>query len=182
MKIRLTSLLGAILAASCISIAVYPSQPEEPLTFDKLEQMNDSLRSFYPPLPPARLQRKRLIEKFVKQEAVRAGIEPELLMAVVLHESGGNPEAINRDDPSYGLGQVMPRWWRYVFVEECGAEATPETLMDPQINLCYTAHILRYAHGRYSGDRSSILSYYNTGTPHRGITNGYVHDVERFLQ
>lgn len=153
-------LLGVILAASCISVNIYAST-EQPTPEIFLGPLYASA-----PVPPT-------IPQLIEQEALRAGIDPALLSAIVQHESGGDSLAVNPDDPSYGLGQVMPKWWRYVFIKQCGDEATPETLMRARLNLCYAAHILAYASSRFDGDQTSIISYYNTGTPHRGVHNGY---------
>lgn len=161
-----TMLLGLALVAFGSKPAAYPS-------------MDEPQPKMYTDLPT--VPYIDWLPKMVKEEAKRAGVDSQILWAVVQHESGGDPHAVNPDDPSYGLGQVMPRWWRYVFVRQCGNKATPETLMDPRLNLCYTAHILAYAQRRYSGDRSSMISYYNTGDPHRGRYNGYNRAVESHL-
>lgn len=109
----------------------------------------------------------------------QAGIPDSMVKAVIEQESGGDPAAINHADPSYGLGQIMPRWWRHAFVEECGDEATPETLMRDDLNICYTAHILGYLNERYKGNPTQIFSYYNTGSPSRG--EQYAEAVQRRL-
>ena len=174
---RILTLFTILVAASCISVNIYPQRA--PLTFDALE---DSVRILMPgptprPMPPRKPKPPIHLAHVIAEEAERAGIDPRLLAAVVQHESGGDSLAINHADPAYGLGQVMPLWWRSVFVQECGEEATSVSLMRARLNLCYTAHILALASDRFDGDQASILSYYNTGTPHRGITNGYVDAV-----
>ena len=173
---RILTLFTILVAASCISVNIYPQRA--PLTFDALE---DSVRILMPgptprPMPPRKPKPFIHLAHVIAEEANRAGIDPQLLAAVVQHESGGDSLAINHIDPAYGLGQVMPKWWRTVFVEECGTEATPTSLLVARTNLCYTAHILAFAQDRF-GSRDMVLSYYNTGTPHRGITNGYVDAV-----
>jgi soluble lytic murein transglycosylase-like protein len=171
-----------LVAASCITVNVYP-EPKAPLTFDDLEQAFPRWQAPAPDttnyLRQPRFPNLRLAH-LIRINASRAGIDPELLAAVIQHESGGDSLAINHDDPSYGLGQVMPLWWQYTFVEQCGAEATPETLLRADINVCYTAQILALAQARF-GNQSSTLSYYNTGTPHRGIENGYVASVQQHI-
>lgn len=100
--------------------------------------------------------------------ARRVGLDPRLLRAVIAVESAFDSLAFNPNDPSYGLGQVMPYHWRHAYTKACGSEATPETLMDPEINLCYSAHILRYfidVYGPVAG-----IDAYNNGT---GSSRGY---------
>ena len=99
-----------------------------------------------------------------------------VLTAVIAHESGFVVDAYNAADPSYGLGQVMPRFWRHAFVTQCGSEATPTTLMDPAVNICYSAHILRHyidAYGPVAG-----IDAYNNGT---GQARGYSEHILRHI-
>ena len=86
-----------------------------------------------------------------------------LLESVIWHESRWDSAAVNASDPSYGLGQVMPRYWRHAFVTECGEEATSRTLMRAELNICYTAHILAH-YMRIHGDERKALNAYNNGT------------------
>ena len=110
------------------------------------------------------------LDLLIEAQAARLSLNPKLLRAVIAVESAFDTLAYNPDDPSYGLGQVMPLYWRYAFVKACGSEATPETLMDPAINVCYSAHILRHfidAYGPVAG-----IDAYNNGTGHaRGYSD-----------
>lgn len=101
-------------------------------------------------------------------------VDPRLLAAVVYYESGFDPTAYNPADPSWGLGQVMPRYWRYTFVRQCGAEATAKTLMDPEIAICYSAHIFAHYYKQHKNDPLAGITAYNNGTGHR---NGYAQQV-----
>ena len=170
---RILTLFTILVAASCISVNIYPDR--KPLTFDALEDSARATMPQYSPQRPQIVKPKPYIHlaHVISEEAARAGIDPRLLAAVIEHESGGDSLAVNLRDPAYGLGQVMPRWWGMVFVSECGGEATPDSLLTTRLNVCYTAHILALAQDTY-GSRDMVLSYYNTGTPHRGIENGYV--------
>lgn len=171
--------LCLMLVASCITINVQPART--PLTFDALEDSNrivmpDSSRRGAPNKPRFQERPEIYLTRIIEEEAARAGIDPALLAAVIQHESGGDSLAVNKTDPAYGLGQVMPLWWETVFVQECGAPATPVSLLVARTNVCYTAHILALAHKRFQTTEAA-LSYYNTGSPHKGITNGYVRAV-----
>lgn len=177
---RILSLLTVMVAASCITVV---HQEPAPLTFDQLE---DAFPHWIEPAPDTTRVRREpkfpeeRMTQLIRINASKAGIDPDLLAAVIQHESGGDSLAVNHSDPAYGLGQVMPRWWGKVFTEECGVEATPETLLRADVNICYTAQILALATARY-GAQDHALSYYNTGTPHRGIENGYVAAVRQHI-
>lgn len=114
------------------------------------------------------------IDMIIQRYSRLLGLNSKLLRAVIAHESGFVTDAYNPDDPSYGLGQVMPKFWRYAFVAQCGSEATPETLMDPKINICYSAHILRHFMDEY-GPIAGVDAY-NNGT---GESRGYSDTVLR---
>ena len=107
-------------------------------------------------------------ELSIVTQAARAGVDSQILRAVIQHESGFITDAYNPDDPSYGLGQVMPKYWRYTFIDQCGSEATAETLMDAEINICYAAHIL--AHFQHKYGYVAGIDAYNNG---HGASRGY---------
>ena len=72
--------------------------------------------------------------------AARAwGVDPSLELAVVEHESGFNPAAVNSSDPSYGLGQVMRFWLKFFNYKDDTTQ-----LLDAQFNANITARILLY--------------------------------------
>lgn len=119
------------------------------------------------------------INGHIEYHSFRAGVDPLMVYAVIAQESSLNPQAINEADPAYGLGQVMPRYWRHAFVEECGQEATPQTLMEPELNVCYTAHIIGKLKRIYGRDQAA-LSHYNTGHPTKGAS--YAEAVQRRIR
>ena len=91
------------------------------------------------------------------------GLRPEVLGALIYQESRWDSTAINHADPAYGLGQVMPKYWRDTFVNQCGVQATPTTLMRVSTNICYTAHILAHFVSVH-GNIHDALNAYNNGT------------------
>lgn len=95
------------------------------------------------------------------------GVPWTLVMAVMAVESGFNPDAINPNDPSYGLMQVTPPTAR----DRGFTGDVPEDLLDPVQNV-----ELGTAHLRWLMDRSAltawsdVLSAYNGGIrPHIGM-------------
>lgn len=105
-----------------------------------------------------------------------AGVDPVTLMAMSALESEFNPRAYNPADPSYGLMAVMPRYWRNSFVRECGERATPETLRDPRVGICYGAYIAAHF-ARQHRDEIRKITAYNNGS---GQPNGYARVVLRY--
>lgn len=108
------------------------------------------------------------IEYLIKKYSTMLKLDSRILTALITHESNFVTDAYNPNDPSYGLGQVMPKFWRYAFVAQCGNEATAETLMNIETNICYSAHILRYFMDEY-GPVAGVDAY-NNGT---GEARGY---------
>jgi type IV secretion system protein VirB1 len=57
----------------------------------------------------------------------------------------------------------------------------PEDAFDPCINLKMSAYIFSEAYRR-TGSYVEALSIYNTGDPHKGLSNGYVKRIAQFIQ
>ena len=110
------------------------------------------------------------VSLLIAKYAAVARVSSKILTAVIAHESGFVPNAYNPNDPSYGLGQVMPKYWRYSFIDQCGSEATSVTLMDPEVNICYAAHILRHFQDKY-GPVAGIDAYNNGSGAARGYSD-----------
>lgn len=89
----------------------------------------------------------------VHAEARRAGLQPELVLAVIEVESGFNRWAISAAG-ARGLMQVMPFW-----VEEIGR--ADDNLFDVGTNLRYGCAILRYYLDLAQGDLTEALARYN---------------------
>lgn len=85
------------------------------------------------------------------EEAERKGLDPATVLAVVLIESNGRPDAESFVG-ARGLMQVMPahegRW------RECTGD-----LYDIEANLCYGTSILKDMLDRYPGERRALLAY-----------------------
>ncbi|WP_045762233.1 lytic transglycosylase domain-containing protein [Xanthomonas albilineans] len=135
--------------------------------------------------------------------ACSVGVHPQTVQAIIQHESGGNPYAINNQVRSYypsnltdakriayeqiaagrstdiGLMQVNSQHLRRYNV-------TPEALLDPCTNIRIGTTILRqnYAQtwAKYQAEKPALLaalSMYNTGNETQGMQNGYVFKVAR---
>ena len=97
-------------------------------------------------------KRVTLLRK-VHAEATRAGLEPELVLAVIHVESYFDRFAVS-DVGARGLMQIMPFW-----LEEIGRP--DDNLFDMQTNLRMGCTILRYYLDKEDGDLTRALARYN---------------------
>ena len=85
------------------------------------------------------------------QEATRAGLPPEMVLAVIDVESAFNPYAVSSAG-AQGLMQVMPFWRK---------ELGRRRLVDIHDNLIMGCTILRYYYDMENGDWMKALARYN---------------------
>lgn len=91
--------------------------------------------------------------KQIHYEAIRAGLHPELVLAVIDVESNFNRYAISRTG-AMGLMQIMPFW-----LHEIGKPG--DNLFDLKTNLRLGCTILRYYLDEEKGDLTRALARYN---------------------
>jgi soluble lytic murein transglycosylase-like protein len=91
------------------------------------------------------------ILKTAHQEAKRAGLPPEMVLAVIDIESAFDPYAVSSAG-AQGLMQVMPFWRR---------ELGRRRLVDIRDNLIMGCTILRYYYDMERGDWMKALARYN---------------------
>lgn len=94
--------------------------------------------------------------EFLRQlhyEAMRAGVDPNLVLAVIHVESGFKQYVVSRAG-AVGYMQVMPFWKNYV-------GQTADSLFDLRTNLRYGCTVLRYYLDYENGDLSRALARYN---------------------
>lgn len=99
----------------------------------------------------------------IMQTAARYELEPDLLAAVMLQESGGNPDAISRSG-AVGLMQVMPRDGKAAeFMCQNGPcfakRPSMAELYDPTFNLDYGARMLSGLLSRHGSLRDALKAY-----------------------
>jgi soluble lytic murein transglycosylase-like protein len=101
---------------------------------------------------PDELERRDLLAT-VHYESMRSGLDPQLVLAVIYHESGFKKFAFS-SATARGYMQVMPFW-----VTQIG---TPDqNLFNLRTNLRYGTVILRHYLDRESGDLYRALGRYN---------------------
>jgi soluble lytic murein transglycosylase-like protein len=92
----------------------------------------------------------------VRYEAIRAGLDPHLVLAVIDVESKFRKYAVSRAG-ARGLMQVMPFW-----VKELGEASGPtHNLFHERTNLRYGCTILRHYVDRERGNLANALGRYN---------------------
>jgi soluble lytic murein transglycosylase-like protein len=120
--------------------------------FDAEVWLTDMSRRLARQVPDA--EERLHILKTVHYQATRAGLQPELVLAVIDVESNFDRFAIS-SATALGLMQVMPFW-----VPELGYEDHNQ-LFDIEINVLLGCRILRYYLDRERGDLVRGLARYN---------------------
>ncbi len=100
---------------------------------------------------------------YVDRYAQENGLDPNLIAAVMLQESGGNPDAYSKSG-AVGLMQVMPRDGlsaSFMCINGPCFASRPSTaeLYDPEFNIRYGAGMLAGLIRRYGDVREGLRSY-----------------------
>ena len=109
--------------------------------------------------PDAVRQWCSLIDNYAQQQ----NLDPNLVAAVILEESGGNPQAYSSSG-AVGLMQIMPRDGLAAGFT-CGSTpcfaSRPSTnqLYDPEFNISYGTGMLGSLHRKYGNTRDALLAY-----------------------
>jgi hypothetical protein len=96
--------------------------------------------------------RKRYLTT-IQYEAVRAAIDPQLVLSIITIESKFNKYAISNSGAE-GLMQVMPFWQKQIGDNN-------QSLFDMETNIRYGCTILRYYIKKEHGDINKALARYN---------------------
>jgi soluble lytic murein transglycosylase-like protein len=106
-----------------------------------------------PPLHPALLKLSVHYDAMIREAATGADVDPELLRAVIVVESGFDTNAVSRAG-AQGLMQLMPATARTYGVTN---------VFDPRENVEAGARYLRDLIDRYDDDYELVLAAYNAG-------------------
>ena len=98
--------------------------------------------------------RDYLYHHIILKAALRHKIDPALVKAIIMAESGYNPRAISRNGAK-GLMQLMPSTAKSLGVEN---------IFDPEHNINGGVRYLKRMVNRFSGDLKLALAAYNAGT------------------
>lgn len=112
---------------------------------------------------------------FIRQAADKYNLDPRLIFATIMIESGGNTYAIRHEprinDASYGLGQIL-----YGTAKGIGFKGKPTDLYNPEINIDLIAKYHRRNLDRHGNTLTvdQLTTAYNTGSPHKKALPGHL--------
>lgn len=106
------------------------------------------------------------LQLHIISEAVKADIDPAIIMAMAYRESSYNPKSIGDGGDSYGLLQIQPKWHR-----ERMKKLGCMDLLDPYQNVTVGIDYLREQLARYDGHMDKALTAYNAGHYSGTVTN-----------
>jgi len=137
-------------------IAVPPSSENEVELADNSQSVDCAI---YPGYPEKITRWCHWIQKYAHDH----GLDPHLIAAVMLQESGGNPEAYSHSG-AVGLMQVMPRDGLAAAFQcvngPCFANRpSMEELFDPEFNIAYGVRMLSGLIHRKGAIREGLKSY-----------------------
>ena len=99
-------------------------------------------------------KKERLFHPIILQEAGRHEIDPALVKAIIMAESGYNPNAVS-DKGAKGLMQLMPSTAKALGVEDA---------FNPQQNISGGVRYFKKLVNRFDGDIKLALAAYNAGS------------------
>ena len=106
-------------------------------------------------LPPVNGNKKeRLFHPIIIQTAIRHQMDPALVKAIIMAESGYNPRAISKNG-AIGLMQLMP---------ETAQELNVEDIFNPKQNIDGGVRYFKQLVNQFSGDLKLALAAYNAGS------------------
>jgi soluble lytic murein transglycosylase-like protein len=116
----------------------------------------------------------------IRAAAEEYDLDPNLIFATIMIESGGNTYAIRQEprihDASYGLGQIL-----YGTARGIGYRGTPEGLFDPETNIKLIAkyHKRNYDHYKDLNPQELTVAY-NTGSPYKKAWPGHLKKFDKW--
>lgn len=116
----------------------------------------------------------------IKDAAAKYDLDPNLIFATIMIESGGNTYAVRQEprihDASYGLGQLL-----YNTARGIGYRGTPEGLFNPAVNIDLIAKYHRRNFDHYEDlNPVELTTTYNTGSPYKRPAAGHLKKFDRW--
>ncbi len=166
--------LSADVQASMRTSIINPIQPHLVFSSDDkaqawLEDMSNRLKRWV----PDDFMRKRLLIR-IQYEAMRAGLDPQIVLSVITVESRFNKYALSNAG-AQGIMQVMPFWLRQI-------GASDQSLMDVDTNIRFGCTILRYYLQLEHGNLERALARYNGSLGQRWYPDKIMDAYNRYWQ
>jgi soluble lytic murein transglycosylase-like protein len=114
------------------------------------------------PPPVSGRKAEHLYHKFIVQTAGKYQIDPALIKAIIMAESGYNPRAVSKKGAK-GLMQLMP---------ETAEELGVEDIFNPRQNITGGVQYFKHLVNRFNGDVKLALAAYNAGSRYVRNYNG----------
>jgi soluble lytic murein transglycosylase-like protein len=111
-------------------------------------------------------------ESIIQVASAKYGIEVALIKSIISQESAWQADAVNPDDPSYGLMQLNYNFFK---------TANGDPILDPQENVNRGTAYLAEQTRKYGSRLEDIISSYNAGHPITGNQASYVQPVMQYL-
>lgn len=117
----------------------------------------------------------------IRAAAEKYDLDPNLIFATIMIESGGNTYAIRQEprinDASYGLGQIL-----YGTARGIGYKGTPAGLFDPAVNIDLIGkyHKRNYDHYEQELSPQDLTVAYNTGSPYKKAWPGHLKKFDKW--
>ena len=144
-----------------------------------LDKFHDSHAQKRKPLK-LNIKKSKKFQAIIDQAAMRHAVDPDLVRAVIMAESGYNPKAVSYRGAE-GLMQLMPQTAKAMGVKDA---------FNPEHNIDGGVRYLKKLLNRYDGNIDLALAAYNAGTrivnKHRGIppyktTHEYIRKVKEYF-
>jgi soluble lytic murein transglycosylase-like protein len=135
-----------------------------------IETAHEGLTAGTAPLGPL-LRKSAQYSKVIETAARASRLEPALVQAVMVAESGGDPNALSKRG-ARGLMQLMPATARLYGVRN---------VFDPEQNVRAASQYLRDLTDRYQNDLELVLAAYNAGPTAVDLSGGKIPPLRETL-
>lgn len=179
--------LGKYVSGLAMAIAFVTAQPIAPATTNTPTQIEEQDLEI---ITVSELRGKNDIERatliwsryghLIRDTATKYDLDPNLIFATIMIESGGNTYAIRHEprinDASYGLGQIL-----YGTARGIGYRGKPEGLFDPEVNIDLIGKYHKSNYDRYKDlDAHELTVAYNTGSPYKKAWPGHLKKFDKW--
>lgn len=118
----------------------------------------------------------------IDRVAEKYKLDPKLIFATIMIESGGNTYAIRYEphinDSSYGLGQILYRTAKWI-----GFDGKATDLYDPEVNIELIGRYYAKNRAMFGEDLTNkqLVTAYNAGNPFSHPTAGHIQKFEKWF-